>query len=122
MGRIPLAKGSRVPACPAFCASKMRRTMPVARVAVTPSGLSSTSQPCTGWPRFFLATAGAAAPGGFFGRRPAEIARHARIVEKLGHPVRDVERHVRLEVELRRITEAYRARHFAAQQRRLAVE
>src|SRR5262252_3516761 len=50
MGRMPVASGSSVPACPAFCAEKMRRTAPTACVEVMPAGLSSTSQPCTGLP------------------------------------------------------------------------
>src|SRR5947208_621266 len=45
-----LAMGSSVPACPAFCASNMRRTMATAWVDVIPSGLSTTTQPCTAAP------------------------------------------------------------------------
>src|SRR5689334_25298150 len=48
--RTPVAIGSRVPAWPAFWASKMRRTAPTTCVEVTPCGLSMITQPCTGWP------------------------------------------------------------------------
>src|SRR3954470_15652312 len=46
----PVAMGSSVPACPAFCASNMRRTMATAWVDVIPCGLSTTTQPCTAAP------------------------------------------------------------------------
>src|ERR1700733_4905933 len=46
----PDASGSSVPACPAFWASKMRRTAETVSVDVTPIGLSTTTQPCTGAP------------------------------------------------------------------------
>src|SRR5438105_5071601 len=42
--------GSSVPACPAFCASKMRLTIATACVEVMPAGLSTTTQPCTASP------------------------------------------------------------------------
>src|SRR5690242_21075366 len=47
MGRMPLASGSSVPACPAFCASKIRFTMLTAWVEVRSTGLSRISQPST---------------------------------------------------------------------------
>src|ERR1700689_4579037 len=53
MASTPVASGSSVPAWPAFWASKIRLTAPTAWVEVTPSGLSSTTQPWTGLP-FFL--------------------------------------------------------------------
>src|SRR5215831_935959 len=50
---MPVAIGSRVPAWPAFWASKIRRTAPTTWVDVMPWGLSITTQPWIGWP-FFL--------------------------------------------------------------------
>src|SRR5689334_18428976 len=50
MGRMPVARGSRVPAWPAFCASKMRFTTLTAWVEVMSAGLSRISQPSTFWP------------------------------------------------------------------------
>src|SRR5215510_9936985 len=44
---MPVASGSSVPACPAFCASKMRFTMLTAWVEVRSTGLSRISQPST---------------------------------------------------------------------------
>src|SRR5262245_4052976 len=44
---MPLASGSRVPAWPAFCASKMRFTRLTAWVEVRSTGLSRISQPST---------------------------------------------------------------------------
>src|SRR5258708_3855136 len=55
-GRMPLASGSRVPPWPAFSASKSRRTTATARAELTPTGLSSASQPWIGWPRRLRAT------------------------------------------------------------------
>src|SRR3954464_1135317 len=46
----PVARGSSVPACPAFCASNTRRTIATTCVEVMPSGLSTTTQPCTAAP------------------------------------------------------------------------
>src|SRR5579862_469729 len=46
----PEAMGSSVPACPAFCASKARLTVATAWVDVVPTGLSTTTQPCTASP------------------------------------------------------------------------
>src|SRR3546814_14212269 len=48
---MPVANGSRVPACPALAASNTRRTVATACAELTPDGLSMTTQPCTGWPR-----------------------------------------------------------------------
>src|SRR5690242_9218604 len=53
MASTPVAIGSSVPAWPAFCASKMRRTWPTTCVEVRPLGLSTMTQPWTGEP-FFL--------------------------------------------------------------------
>src|SRR5215471_8245692 len=50
MAKTPVAKGSSVPACPAFWALNRRRTFVTARVEERPLGLSRTTQPCTGAP------------------------------------------------------------------------
>src|SRR5579862_8406250 len=55
----PVAIGSRVPAWPAFWASNTRLTIPTTWVEVTPSGLSTITQPWTGAP-FFLRLIGRA--------------------------------------------------------------
>src|SRR6478609_2519959 len=51
IGSRPEARGSSVPAWPAFLALKARFTTLTAWVEVMPTGLSSTTQPCTS--RFF---------------------------------------------------------------------
>src|SRR5436190_565876 len=45
-GRMPVASGSSVPACPVF-APVARLICATMRAEVTPSGLSMTSQPCS---------------------------------------------------------------------------
>src|SRR5829696_6619309 len=47
IGRIPDARGSSVPAWPAFLAFRVRFATATACVEVMPTPLSSTSQPCT---------------------------------------------------------------------------
>src|SRR5579883_1252068 len=50
IGSTPVASGSSVPPCPAFAASRQRRTCPTARLELIPKGLSRTSQPWIGRP------------------------------------------------------------------------
>ena len=70
MGSTPVASGSSVPAWPAFCAWKARRTRPTAWVEPRPSGLSSTTQPLTGRPLRLRPIVG------------SKIPRHLRVVEQ----------------------------------------
>src|ERR1700744_4373553 len=49
---MPVARGARVPPCPAFCASSARFTLLTACVLVIPCGLSRISQPSILRPRF----------------------------------------------------------------------
>ena len=51
IGKMPVASGSNVPACPAFWALKIRLTIPTAFVEVSSRGLSRTNQPCMRSPR-----------------------------------------------------------------------
>src|SRR5687768_5190796 len=105
MGKMPLASGSSVPACPALPARSSRLTIAVARDAVGPTGLSSTNQPCTEEADRALVILA-------FG---LDIAAHARIAQQVGHPLRGIERFVGDEAQLRCKFEMQRARYLAAQ-------
>src|SRR5690349_24644499 len=113
-GRMPLASGSRVPPWPAFSASKRRRTIATARAELTPRGLSSTSQPWTGWPRRLRATV---VLGVVFVpvRGFRDVALHLRAMQDLVDAVRVLEGHVQHERERRREAERHFARDQSAQ-------
>src|SRR5579872_6646274 len=120
IGRMPLASGSRVPPWPAFSASKRRRTIATALAELTPTGLSSTSQPWTGWPRRLRATVvlgavvlAAVVPGSVL--RLGDVAPYLRPMQDLVDPVRLLERHVQREGERRREAERHLARDQPAQ-------
>src|SRR5215467_12638348 len=87
-GKIPLASGSRVPPCPAFSASKRRRTIATARAELTPTGLSSATQPWTGWPRRLRVTVALGAlrlgplPG--FGDVPLDLGTMQDLIDPAG--------------------------------------
>src|SRR5690348_3218317 len=114
-GRMPLASGSRVPPWPAFSALKRRRTAATARAELTPTGLSSASQPWTGWPRRLRVTVvlgtlvGGPMPG--FGDVPLDLGPVQDLVDAIGV----VEGLVEHEGERRREAERHLAGNETAQ-------
>src|SRR5512146_817833 len=114
MASTPVAIGSSVPACPAFCASKMRRTWPTTCVEVTPFGLSTITQPWTGEP-FFLRLIVV-----FGGIR--QIAAHALGLEKILDLLRFRERFVFDESEVGRELELDHMPQLAADEGAMTVE
>src|SRR5688572_33344417 len=106
---MPEASGSSVPACPAFCASKIRFTMLTAWVEVRSTGLSRISQPSTFCPFLRLIV-------------PAlrivvllKIADDGGIVQQLLDPARLFERLVGAEAQGWRELHLHRATELAAE-------
>src|SRR5690242_10981792 len=111
MGRMPLASGSSVPACPAFCASKIRFTMLTAWVEVRSTGLSRINQPSTFCP--FLRLIVLILP---------EVAGDRGIVQQLLDPARFLEGLVGAEADGGRELHLHRPAQFAAEIADGAVE
>src|SRR6185437_16492119 len=111
IGSTPVASGSSVPPWPALAASSRRRTAPTAWLELMPEGLSSTSQPCTGWPFLFIFV------GRLLARLPAllrlglgEVALDLRPVQQLVDAAGMVEGGVECEGEARREAQRHLAR------------
>src|SRR5215472_7704232 len=109
IGRQPEASGSSVPACPARLALNRRLITDTACVEVMPTGLSSTTQPCTSCFSRLRCFASAAC-GGASGRGPVslviagpfQVALHPRPVQELLDPLRLVEALVDAEADVGR--------------------
>src|SRR5689334_2035774 len=89
---MPVARGSRLPTCPAFSASSMRFTRWSAEFDESPSGLSRSRIPVSMWGLL------------------------RRLVDQLGELRGFLERIVELELEARRVPQAQAAADFAAQE------
>src|SRR5215831_7165794 len=109
-GRQPEASGSSVPAWPARLALNRRLITDTAWVDVMPTGLSSTTQPCTSCFSRLRCCFASAACGGAPGRGPVslvivgplEVALDARRVQQLLDPLRLVEPLVEAEADVGR--------------------
>src|SRR5262245_4387607 len=125
IGSAPDASGSSVPAWPARLAANRRLTTATAWVDVMPTGLSSTTQPCTSYfGRFGLGPACAGACCSSTSNRSllVEVARHARIVQQLVDAVGFVEALVEAEANLGREFHVDAMRELAAQEAFVAIE
>src|SRR5919109_4290471 len=108
---MPDASGSSVPACPAFCALKMRFTMLTAWVEVRSTGLSRISQPSTFSPFLRLIVL-----------ILVEVAGDRRVVQQALNPACFVEGLVGAEAEGGGELHLHRAPQFAAEIARRAVQ
>src|ERR1700719_3028589 len=107
---MPVASGSRVPACPAFCAPNARRTLPTALVEPSPAGLSRMTQPETGRPLRLRPIA------------RLKVLGDLRVVEQALHPLRRAEALVVHELQLRGEAQVDLTPQSTAQQPRAAVQ
>src|SRR5215472_11737394 len=121
-GKIPLASGSRVPPCPAFSALKRRRTIATTRAELTPTGLSSTSQPWIGCPRRLRATVVLGVVVLCAVLRLGDVPLHLRAVQDLVDAARVLEGHVEHEGECRREAERHLSGDEATQVVRAALQ
>src|SRR6266403_3158497 len=124
IGNTPEASGSSVPAWPARFAWNRRLTTLTACVELMPTGLSSTTQPCTS--RFSRLRAcgddGSASTRVNILILVVEVALHRRCSQQLFDPLGLVETLVELESDVRREFQIDAPRNLAAQETLIAFE
>src|SRR5215472_6231930 len=130
IGRQPEASGSSVPACPARLALNRRLITDTACVEVMPTGLSSTTQPCTSCFSRLRCCFPSPACGGGPGRGPVsfifvatlQIALHPRGMQQFLDALGLLEPLVEAEADVRREFHVDAMRDLAAQEALVALE